>query len=94
MSAVTVRIPTPLRTFTDGADEIPVQGSNVRDALLELVARHKELDRQLFKTNGELRDFINIFLGDTNIRSLAGLDSPIESAEVLNIVPAVAGGRL
>ena len=94
MSAITVRIPTPLRIFTGGADEIPMEGSNVRDVLLQLVARHGELDKQLFKGDGELRDFINIFLGDTNIRSIAGLDSPIESAEVLNIVPAVAGGRL
>lgn len=93
MSRITIRIPTPLRGFVDGADEIPVEGNNVREALLELVRRHGDLDRQLFDTDGDLREFVNVFLDDRNIRSLQGLDSPLEQARILNIVPAVAGGR-
>ena len=93
MSRVNIRIPTPLRSFVDGADEIPVEGNDVREALLQLVRQHGGLDRQLFDSDGELREFINIFLDDRNIRSLQGLDSPLERARVLNIVPAVAGGQ-
>lgn len=93
MSRVTIRIPTPLRSFVDGADEIPVEGNNVREALLELVRQHGDLDRQLFNSDGDLREFVNVFLDDRNIRSLQGLDSPLERVGVLHIVPAVAGGR-
>jgi len=93
MTRVTVRIPTPLRGFTGGADEVPVEGTDVRQVLLHLVNHHRGLERQLFRADGELREFINIFLGDRNIRSLDGLDSRVEAAAVVNIVPAVAGGR-
>lgn len=92
MSQITIRIPTPLRAFTGGAGEVPVEGSNVREALLELVRNHRELDKQLFNGDGELRNFVNIFVGDRNIRSLEGLDSPLDQPVTLNIVPAVAGG--
>lgn len=93
MSVVTLRIPTPLRTFTGGADELSVEGTTVGEALRELVARYDGLSRHLFNGDGELREFINIYLDDRNVSSLDGLDSPIEHPSVVTIVPAVAGGR-
>lgn len=92
MSEVTVRIPTPLRSFTSGADEVPIEGSNVGDILRQLAERHEGLSRLLFDTDGDLRQFINIYLDDRNVKSLDGLDSAVSSGDVLNIVPAVAGG--
>ena len=92
MSTVTVRIPTPLRTFTRGADEVPIEGSSVGEILHRLAEQHRGLDRHLFDAEGELRQFINIYVDDRNIRSLQGLDSSVGNGVVLNIVPAVAGG--
>ncbi len=93
MSQATVRIPTPLRTFTGGADELSVEGTTVGEVLRELVTRHQGLSRHLFNGHGELREFINIYLDDRNVSSLDGLDSAVEHASVVTIVPAVAGGR-
>lgn len=93
MSVVTIRIPTPLRTLTGGADEVSVEGTSVGEVLRELVSQHRELSRHLFNGNGELREFINIYVDDRNVWSLDGLDSAVEPGSVLTIVPAVAGGR-
>lgn len=88
----TIRIPAPLRSFTGGRDEVAVQGQTVRDALRALVAEYGGLERHLFGPDGELRDFINVYLGDRNIRALDGLASTTDANAVLSIVPAVAGG--
>lgn len=92
MSKVTVRVPTPLRSFTGGAGEVLIEGSSVGDILRQLVTRHDGLSRHLFDADGELRQFINIYLDDRNVRALDGLDSVVENGDVVNIVPAVAGG--
>ncbi len=94
MSQATVRIPTPLRSFTGGAAEVAVQGGTVREVLRALSAAHDGFGRQILSESGEVRDFVNVFLGDKNIRSLAGLDSTVEEGAVIHIVPAVAGGAV
>lgn len=93
MSTVTVRIPTPLRAFTGGAGSVPVEGESVGRALEALVARHRDLGQHLFTADGGLRNFINVYVNDTNVRALQGLDSALADGAVLHIVPAVAGGR-
>ena len=93
MSVVMVRVPTPLRSFTGGADEVSVEGKNVGEVLRELVASHQDLGRHLFDTDGGVRQFINIYVNDQNVSSLEGLDTTVENGAVLTIVPAVAGGR-
>ncbi len=93
MSQTTIRIPTPLRAFTGGAAEIAVEGATVGEALASLGQAHTELKEQILKSDSEVRDFVNVFLGDTNIRSLSGLASPVGEGAVIHIVPAVAGGR-
>lgn len=92
MSSCTVHIPTPLRPFTGGADEVTAHGTTVREALGSLFADHEGLDGQLLDSEGELRQFVNVFLEGINIRALAGLDSPLSQGAIINIVPAVAGG--
>ena len=93
MSQATVRIPAPLRSFTGGAGELAAEGSTVREVLRTLGERHEGLAERLLDGEGELRNFVNVYLGDRNVRSLQGLDSPISAGVVISIVPAVAGGR-
>ena len=86
-----IRIPTPLRAFTDGAADIDVAGDTVGEALTDLVDQHPELRAHLFNED-ELRSFVNIFIGDEDIRFLQGLDTEIEATESLRIIPSIAGG--
>ena len=92
MNQATVRIPTPLRKFTDGASEVAVRGDTVWEALTSLIESHAGLADKLFGDDGELRSFVNIFVGAENVRSRGGVDTPVRDGEVLSILPAVAGG--
>ena len=92
MSQATVRIPTPLRSFTGGAGEVEIEGSTVGDVLRILGERHSGISERILDTSGQLRNFVNVYVDDRNVKSLSGLDSPVESGAVINIVPAVAGG--
>ncbi len=92
MSETTIRIPTPLRSFTAGAGEVAVRAATVRQALEELERRHPGVLARVLDERGETRGFVNIFLGDTNVRKLGGLDAPVNGSTVISIVPAVAGG--
>lgn len=93
MSQATVRIPTPLRSFTGGAGEVPIEGATVGEVLRSLGERHQGLAERILDGEGRLRNFVNVYLGDRNVKSLDGLDSAVEAGAVINIVPAVAGGR-
>lgn len=93
MSQTTVRIPAPLRSFTAGTAEVTVEGKTVGEVLRSLGETHRGLKGQILTEEGEVREFVNIFLGDRNIRSLRGLESPVAEAAVIHVVPAVAGGH-
>lgn len=87
-----IKIPTPLRAFTGGNAEIAVSGETVGAVLDDLTTQFPELKQHLF--NGEeLRNFVNIFVGDEDIRYQDGLNTEIETNEKLRIVPSIAGGR-
>ena len=92
MSQVTIRIPTPLRGSTGGAGEVQVEAATVRDALRELEQRHPGVLARVLDDRGEPRSFVNIFLGETHVRKLGGLDAVVHGAATIAIVPAVAGG--
>ena len=87
-----IRIPTPLRAFTGGAADIDVAGGTVGEALNNLVDQHPDLRAHLFNED-ELRSFVNIFIGDEDIRFLQGLETEIDATENLRIIPSIAGGR-
>lgn len=93
MSQATIRIPTPLRSFTGGAGEVPVEGATVGEVLRVLGDRHDGLAQRILDAEGRLRNFVNVFVNDQNVRALQGLDSSVPDGAVINIVPAVAGGR-
>ncbi|WP_298231715.1 molybdopterin-synthase adenylyltransferase MoeB [uncultured Azohydromonas sp.] len=92
MSTVHVRIPMPLRGCTGGADEVEVQAATVGEALHALVGRHASLSPRLLSPEGTLRPFVNVFVGDRDVRALRGLDTPLSEGDVLAVIPAVAGG--
>lgn len=90
--AVTVRIPTPLRRITGGAARVDATGGTVREALNSLVASYPELGERVYDEDERLRRFINLFVGEEDIRFLNGLDTPLSDGAEISIVPAVAGG--
>lgn len=92
MSRATVRIPTPLRALTGGSDEVAAAGDTVGELLRDVGGRHEGLLERILDGEGQLRSFVNVFIGDANVRSLDGLDSEVAEGSVVHIVPAVAGG--
>ena len=87
-----IKIPTPLRSYTGGQAEIAVNGETVGAVLEDLTNQFPDLEQHLYN-NGQLRNFVNIFVGDEDIRFRDGLETEIESDEKLRIVPSIAGGR-
>jgi molybdopterin converting factor small subunit len=90
--SVTVRIPTQLRTLTNGAGEVTVEGASVGEVLKALDASYPGFAGRLFDDAGKLRRFVNVFLADEDVRFLQGLDTTVPEGQTLSIVPAVAGG--
>ncbi len=88
----TLKIPTPLRSYTNGQAEVPVSGRNVSEAMNELIGKFPTLKPHLYNGEGSLRPFVNLFVGENNIKDLQGLDTPLdENARVL-LIPSIAGG--
>ncbi len=90
--AVTVKIPTQLRDLAGGAASVQADGQTVGEALESLFESHAELRDRLYAENGDLRRFINVYLGGEDIRFLEGLQTPVPAGGELTILPAVAGG--
>jgi molybdopterin synthase sulfur carrier subunit len=92
--AVTVRIPTPLRTLTGGADEVPADGGTVAEVIENLEANHPGMKDRLCDEKG-VRRFVNIYANDEDIRDIRFLDNletALKEGDTLSIVPAIAGG--
>jgi sulfur-carrier protein len=89
---ITVRIPTPLRTLTAGEESVTVSGATVREVIENLEQNHPGMRERLLDDKG-VRRFVNIYVGDEDIRFLDGLDTKLDKGAELSIVPAIAGGR-
>lgn len=89
---VKIRIPTPLRQLTQGADLVEVPAGDVEGALRQLCADYAGMDKRLFKQPGQLNRFVNIYVNDEDIRFLENLRTPIKDGDDVSIVPAIAGG--
>jgi molybdopterin converting factor small subunit len=87
----TVKIPTPLRTLTGGADEVKAAGATVAAVIADLEQRHPGIKDRLLDDKG-VRRFVNIYVGDEDIRFLEGLATELKGGEQISIVPAIAGG--
>ncbi len=90
--SVIVRIPTPLRKLTGGADEVVIGGDNVGELIDNLEAAHAGLKERLCDENGEIRRFVNVYVNDEDVRFLDGRATALKDGDEVSIVPAIAGG--
>ena len=92
MPRVSIRIPTPLRPFVDGRSSVEVEARTAGEALARLTEDNERLRAQLYGADGRLRSFVNVYVGDSNLRDLTG-DPELSEGVELSIVPSIAGGR-
>jgi adenylyltransferase/sulfurtransferase len=90
--SVTIVIPTPLRQFAGGSSEVEVNAATAGDALRELATQHADLRKHLYNEQDKLRNFINVYVGDEDIRHLDGPATLLKDGETIMIVPSIAGG--
>jgi molybdopterin/thiamine biosynthesis adenylyltransferase/rhodanese-related sulfurtransferase/molybdopterin converting factor small subunit len=88
----TIHIPTPLRPFTDKKEAVQVSGATVGELLADLTKQYAGLRKHLYADDGKLRNFVNIYLNDEDIRYLQREQTPVKAGDALSIVPSVAGG--
>jgi sulfur-carrier protein len=89
---VKVRIPSPLRTYTNGADIVETGGASVGEVLNGLKEKASGIEGRLFKGPNQLNRFVNVYLNDEDIRFLKNLETPVKEGDEISIVPAIAGG--
>jgi sulfur-carrier protein adenylyltransferase/sulfurtransferase len=90
--AITVFIPTALRQFADDRAEISVDARTVGEALDKVTGEHAELRKHLYGEQGALRNFVNVYVNDEDIRGAQRLETPVKEGDTISIVPAIAGG--
>lgn len=90
--AVSVKIPTPLRTMTSGKSEVAVEASTVAEALNQLTAQFDGLKYRLLDESGEVRRFVNVYVNEDNIKDRDNLATPIKDGDTISILPSIAGG--
>ena len=87
-----LRIPTPLRAYTNGESNVTVSGTNISEALTDLTIQYPALKPHLFNDGGELRAFVNLFVGESNIKDLQGVCTLIKDGDKIMLIPSIAGG--
>lgn len=92
MSEITVKIPGPLRQFVDDSAVLNADADTVGAALEQIGTRYPGFLQRVVVDPGELRPYVNVFVGADNVRSGSGLDTPVREGDVVSIIPAVAGG--
>ena len=90
--SVSVRIPTILRTYTGGDSEVTAQGADLAAVLTDLEANHPGIRARILDDSGEIRRFVNVYVGNEDVRFLDGLATATPDGTQLSIIPAVAGG--
>lgn len=90
--AIEVRIPTILRTYTDGERAVDSDGANVAELIDRLEADHSGIKERLIDEDGELRRFVNVYVNDEDVRFTGGLETELSDGDTVVILPAVAGG--
>ena len=89
---VKVMIPPPLRQYAEKKESVEVEAKTVADALRAITTQYSGLRKHLYNEEGKLRSFVNIYLGDEDIRFLQREQTPLNENDVLSIVPSIAGG--
>lgn len=88
----TVIIPTPLRKFTNNTSKVEIEAGNIKGAINELALNFPDLKKHLLDESGNIRSFVNIFVGNDDIRNLQQENTVVHADAVVSIIPAIAGG--
>lgn len=89
----TVIIPTPLRKFTNNTAKLTITAANIGEVVKELTLNFPDLKKHLLDEQGKIRSFINIFVGDDDIRNLQQEQTAVRDETIISVVPAIAGGN-
>ena len=90
--AVTITIPTALRQYANNQSSVSLEAETVGELLRSLTAQNPALGKHLFNEQGKLRNFVNVYVGDEDIRYLDGEATALKSGDTVSIIPAIAGG--
>jgi sulfur-carrier protein len=90
--SVSVRVPTILRPYTQGASEVSVEGSTLSEVLDSLDSSYPGIKARVLDESGELRRFVNVYVDNDDVRFAEGLQTDIKDGGQVSIIPAVAGG--
>ena len=90
--AVELQIPVALARYAENQDTLKVEGRSVGETLGHLTRRYPSLKEHLFGTDGKLRQFVNIYVNDEDIRHQKNMETPLKSGDIMVIVPSIAGG--
>lgn len=88
-----VRIPSPLRRYTDGQSKVETNGATIQELIDNLEAQHPGVKSRLCDENGQIKRYVNVFVNDEEIRTLQGVETPITDKDEVSIIPAMAGGQ-
>jgi len=90
--SITIEIPTAFRRFTDGASRVDCTAATVADALSDLTTRFPALERHVRDDQGQIRQFLNVYLNEEDIRFLGGESCSLKEGDRVLLVPSIAGG--
>ena len=90
--SISIEIPTAFRRFTDGVPKLDTSATTIADALNELTSRYPALSKHVRDDQGQIRQFLNVYLNDEDIRFLSGESTPLKEGDRLLLVPSIAGG--
>ena len=90
--SVSVRIPTILRTYTSGESEVSAQGATLAEILDDLDSSYSGIKGRILDESGQLRRFVNVYVGNDDVRFLDNLETPTPDGSQISVIPAVAGG--
>ncbi len=90
--SVTVRVPTILRTYTGGSAEVSVDGGTLAEVVASLETAYPGIGARVLDDDGRLRRFVNVYVGDEDVRFAEGLQTATPDGSTVSVIPAVAGG--
>ena len=90
--SVSVRIPTILRTYTGGESEVKAEGATLTDVLDDLESNYTGIRARILDDAGDIRRFVNVYVGNDDVRFLEALDTSTPEGAQISVIPAVAGG--
>jgi molybdopterin converting factor small subunit len=92
INTATVRVPTILRTYTGGVAEVQASGATLTELIDDLESNHPGIRARIVDETGKIRRFVNVYVGDEDVRFADGLDTAVPAGAVISVIPAVAGG--